>query len=90
MTVTKTWLIINEKLFKPLAESVLMPLGLTATVSATDTAFVFFLKKNHGYGTTAFIISNEEVEDIMKQVKSLKEFGLIRKHISGQRCYLNW
>ena len=55
-----------KNVFKPLAESVLMPLGLTATVSATDAAFVKKKKKNHGYGTTAFIISNEEVEDIMK------------------------
>ena len=58
-----------KNVFKPLAESVLMPLGLTATVSATDAAFVLKKKKkkkNHGYGTTAFIISNEEVEDIMK------------------------
>ena len=53
-----------KNVFKPLAESVLMPLGLTATVSATDAAFV--VGGDHGYGTTAFIISNEEVEDIMK------------------------
>ena len=37
----------------------------------------------HGSGTTALIISNEEMEDIMKIVKSLKESGLLVKRTSG-------
>ena len=32
--------------------------------------------------TTAFIILNEEMEDIMKIVKSLKEIGLLIRRIS--------
>ena len=47
-----------------LAKSVLIPFGLTAAASATDTA----IKKNCGSGTTALTISNEEMEDIMKIV----------------------
>ena len=39
-------------------------------------------KKIHGSGTTALIISNEEMEDIMKIVKSLEESGLLIKGIS--------
>ena len=39
-------------------------------------------KKIHGSGTTALIISNEEMEDIMKIVKSLEELGLLIKGIS--------
>ena len=39
-------------------------------------------KKNHGSGTLALIISNEETEDIMKIVKSLEESGLLIKGIS--------
>ena len=51
--------------FKPLAKSVLIPLGLTAAVSATDAA----IHKNvFGSGVTALIISNKEKNDIMKIV----------------------
>ena len=39
-------------------------------------------KKNHGSGTLALIISNEETEDIMKIVKSLEESGLLIWRIS--------
>ena len=50
-----------------------MPLGLT------DAAIQ---KKIYGSGTTALIISNKEMEDIMKLVKSLKELELLVKGIS--------
>ena len=47
-------------------------------MSATDTA----IEKNiYGPGTTALIISNEEMEDIMIMVKSLEESGLLIKGI---------
>ena len=36
----------------------------------------------YGSGGTGFIISNEEMEDIMKIVKSLEESGLLIKGIS--------
>ena len=45
-------------------------------------AVVAVQKKIYGSGTTALIISNEEMEDIMKIVKSLKESGLLIKRIS--------
>ena len=35
-----------------------------------------------GSGTTALIISNEEMNDIMKIVKSFEEFGLLIKDAS--------
>ena len=35
-----------------------------------------------GSGTTALIISNEEINDIMKIVKSLEESGLLIKDVS--------
>ena len=64
---------------KPLAKSVLIPLGLTAAASATDAAVH---KKMFGYGFTALINSNEEMNDVMKTVKSLEESGLIIKGVS--------
>ena len=53
----------------PLAKNVLAPLGITAAASAIDAGIQ---KKIHGSGTTSLIISNEEVNDIMKIVKLLK------------------
>ena len=64
---------------KPLAKSVLIPLGLMAAASATDAAIH---KKLFGSGFTTLIISNEEMEDIMKIVKSLEESGSLIKGIS--------
>ena len=39
-------------------------------------------KKRMGSGTTTLIICNEEMEDIMKIVKSLEESGLLIKGVS--------
>ena len=49
---------------KSLAKSVLIPLGLTAAVSATDAAFH---KKMLGSGITKLIISDEKMNDIIKK-----------------------
>ena len=58
-----------------LAKSVLILLELTA---ATDVA----LQKNmFASGMTTLIISNEEMNDIMKLVKSLEEFGLLMEDV---------
>ena len=54
---------------KPLAKSVLIPLGLTAAASAADAGI---RKKFLGSGTTTLIISNDEIEDIIKIVKSIE------------------
>ena len=70
---------LMKSVLTPLAKSVLSPFGLSAAISATDTAIQ---KKTYESDTTALIISNEEMEDIMKTVKSLKESGLIIKGIS--------
>ena len=53
---------------KLLAKSALIPLRLTAVPLATDVAIQ---KKIYESGATILIISNEEIEDIMKIVKFL-------------------
>ena len=64
---------------KPLAESVLIALGLTTGASETDAA----TQKNiYESGATTLIFSNEEMEDIMKIHKSLEESGLLIKGVS--------
>ena len=56
-----------------LAKSILIPLGLTTATSATDAAIQ---KKIFGSGTT-LIISDEEMNDIIKLVISLEDSGLL-------------
>ena len=57
-----------------------MPLGLTAA-SATDAAIQ---KKIFGSDMTTLIISNEELNDIMKTIKSLEESCLLIKMLAKQ------
>ena len=68
-----------ENLVKPSAKSVLVPLGLWAGMSEADAAIQ---KKIYRSGTTALIISNKEMEDIIKMIKSIEESGLQMKGIS--------
>ena len=55
-----------------------MPLGLTAA-TGTDAAIH---EKMFGSGNTTLIISNEEMNDIMKITTSLEESGLLIKDVS--------
>ena len=69
----------NVLVLKPLTKSILIPLGLTASASATDAAIN---KKMIGSGITTLIILNEETNDIMKIVQSFEESGLLIKGVS--------
>ena len=74
---------------QPLASSFLIPLGLPAAASATDAAI---LKKMFEFGrpldltplNMTLLNSFEEMNDIMKMVKSLKESGLLIKALEKQ------
>ena len=57
----------------------MLPFGLSAAMSAADTAVQMKVCES---GTTALIILNEEMEDILKIVKSLEQSGLLIKGIS--------
>ena len=73
----KTFLPLIKHLLKTLAKSVLLPLGLTAAASATSAAVH---KKMFGLGrpsdlasrTTTLNISNEEMNVIIKIIRSLE------------------
>ena len=54
-------------------------LGHTAAASGTDAAII---KKILGSGTTDLIISNDEINDILKIVKSLEDSGLLLEGVS--------
>ena len=75
----KTGLSVIKNVIKPLAKSILIPLGLTAAASAADAGIH---KKILGSGNTTLIISNNEMEDIIKIVKSLEDSGLLLKEVT--------
>ena len=76
-----------KNVLKSLTKSVLIPLGLKAAASALDAAIH---KKMFESGcpsdltsrTVTLIVSNEEMNIIMKIVKSLEESGLVIKGVS--------
>ena len=76
----KTGLPLIKNVIKSLAKSVLIPLGLTTVASATDAEIH---KKTLGSGNmTTLIISNNEMEDIIKIVKSLEDSSLLLKGVT--------
>ena len=75
----KTGLLLMKNVLKPLSKSVPSLLGLTAAAAATDAAIH---KKTFGYSMITVIISNEQMNDIMKIVKLLEESCLSAKGVS--------
>ena len=71
-------------MIKPLAKSISIPLGITAAASAADPGIhkkILASEHNHTSSTT-LIISNDEIEDIIKIVKSLEDSGLLLKGVT--------
>ena len=63
-----------------MAKSVLIPLGLTAAASAGDSGIH---KKILGSGNTTLIISNNDMEDLIKIIKSwIEDSGLLLKGVT--------
>ena len=84
----KTGLPLIKNVITPLAKSVIIPLGLTAAASAADAEIH---KKILGSGrhsssalhnTIALIISNKDMDDLIKTVKSLEDSGLLLKRVT--------
>ena len=66
----------SMKVAVPLGKNILAPLGIPAAASANDTRIQ---KKIHGSATTTLIISNEEINDIMKIIQSLEDSNIFLK-----------
>ena len=64
------------KVAVPLAKNVLAPLGITAAASALDVGI------QTTTGTTTLIISNEEMNDIMKIVQALEDSNILLKGVT--------
>ena len=92
----KTGLPLMKNVIKPLAKSILFPLGSTAAAAAADAGIY---KKILGSGcrhssssallhhpshnnNTISITSNDEMKDIIKIVKSLEDSGLLLKGVT--------
>ena len=73
-----------KNVIKTLAKSVLIPLGLTAAASAAEAGIhKKILESGHNHpSSTTLIISNNEIEDIIKIVKSLEDSGLLLKGVT--------
>ena len=67
------------KVANPLAKRVLTPLGITAAASATDAEIQ---KKIHGSRNMTLIISNEEMNDIIKIIQALEDSNILLKGVT--------
>ena len=76
-----TGLPLMKSVIKPLAKSVLIPLGLTAVASTAD-AGIHKKILGSGHNNTTLIISNDEMDDILKIVKSLENSRVLLKSVS--------
>ena len=62
-----------------LAKNVLAPLGITAAALAIDAGIKKKKKKKHGSGNTTLIVSNEEMNDIIKIIQALENSDILLK-----------
>ena len=62
-----------------LAKNILAPLEITTAAWAIDAGIQ---KKMHCSGTTALMISNKKMNDIMKMVQSLEDSNILLKGVT--------
>ena len=67
------------KVAVPLGKNILAPLRITAAASAFNAGIQ---KKTHGSGTTTLIISNEEMNYIMKIVQAPEHSYILLKGVT--------
>ena len=75
----KTGLPLIKNVIIPLAKIVLISLGLTAAAWAADAGIY---KKILGSENTTLITSNNEMEDMIKIIKSLEDSGMLLKRVT--------
>ena len=66
----------------PLLKSVIKPLGLLDLTAASSAIDAGFQKKIYGSGTTTLVISNDEVNDIMKIFQALEDSNILLKGVT--------
>ena len=78
----KTVLPLIKNVIIPLAKSILIPLGLTAAASAADAGMHKKILGSGHNNTTTLIISNNEMEGIIKIDQALEDSGLLLKGVT--------
>ena len=76
----KTGLPLIKSVINQLVKSVLIPLGLAAVASAADAGIHEKILGSGGH--TTIIMSNKDMEDLTKIVKSLEGSGLLLKRVT--------
>ena len=66
----------------PLLKSVIKPLGLLGLTAASSAIDAGVQKKIYGSGTTTLVISNEEMNNIMKIVQALEDSNILLKGVT--------
>ena len=79
-------MVLKGNVFKTLAKIIFNTIRINSSSSATDAAIH---KKVFESGTTTLIISNKEMNDINKIVKSLEESGLLIKDVNNNVTYFD-
>ena len=68
-----------KSVIKPLAKSVLVPLGLAAAASVTDTGIhKKILGSGHNNNTTLIISNDEQLEPVKEQLKQAMDLKGLR------------
>ena len=80
----KTGLPLIKSVIKSLAKSVLIPLGLTAAASVADAGILKKILRSAkaNNNNTLLIISDDEMDDILKIVRSLEDSGVLLKGVT--------
>ena len=85
----KTGLPLIKSVITPLAKSVLIPLGLTAAASAADAGIhkkILGSGRRHSSSSashnTTLIISNKDMDHLIKIVKSYEDSGILSKGVT--------
>ena len=78
----KTGLPLIRSVIKPIAKSVLISLVLMAAASAADAGIHKKILGSGRNNNATLIISNNEMDDILKIVKSLEDYGVLLKGVS--------
>ena len=66
----------------PLLKSVIKPLGLLGLTAASSAIDAGVQKKIYSSGRTTSVISNEEMNDIMKIVQALEDCNILLKGVT--------
>ena len=72
----------SMKVAVPFAKNILAPLGIIAAALVIDAEIQKKKKKINGSRTTTLIISNEEMNDIMKIVQALEDSNILLKGVT--------